>query len=65
MAQDSVLLQFSFSGGKLTDADIQNGVFLFGTEGQPVVPEPGTFATMLLAGIAGALVLRRRRAKKS
>ncbi|MHC4955486.1 MAG: hypothetical protein ACYTGZ_16665 [Planctomycetota bacterium] len=63
MAQDSVLVQFSFSGGKLAESDIKDGVFLFGTEGQPVVPEPGTWVTTLLACAAGAFLLGRRRAK--
>ena len=60
MAQDSVLFQFSFSGGKLTDGNFKDGVFLFGTEGHAVIPEPGSLL-LCAAAIAGFAVWRRRR----
>ena len=65
MVQDSVLLTFEFDGDSLSKSMIGDGVFLFGTEGQPLVPEPGTIALVGAAFAAAVLVRRRRRAKRS
>lgn len=62
VAQNKTLLTFSYTG-TLSLSQFTNGQFLFGTDGAPVVPEPGTIALLGLA--LGAVGVRRWRRRKS